>query len=118
MAMYGDEARSEAIRLLTQPQTLGKHIGCGDIIRTIVDFAFVSYSTSFEGDGFDYTPMRAATGGPGPQYNQLFAVEKIYNEWGIKSLFDAYWRSQHWTNTVSQSDHCQRDELWTIQVIR
>mmetsp|Transcript_12519 Transcript_12519/g.20837 ORF Transcript_12519/g.20837 Transcript_12519/m.20837 type:complete len:272 (+) Transcript_12519:72-887(+) len=133
--MYGDELRqSTAEHLASIPSLLAEHI------PLIVDFCVgrPTEATNFEGAGFNYSPMTiqpAAGGGGSSQHNddgnqavaavaavpnklQMFVLEEQQQQqqggnFGVKSLFGTYWRSQHWHhNIVSQSPHCLGDEHW------
>jgi len=111
VTLYGDEVRNATAEALSQTPILPA------LIPGVVDYV-VDRSTStdnFEGGGYNYSPHRAETGPPG--LLQVFSLERaVGGRYGIKSLFNTYWRSQHWNRTISQSPHCLGDERWTITV--
>ena len=116
--MYGDRERQAlATALSATPEILV------DAIPLIVDFAIgrASDDDNFEGAGFNYSPMRAQRASRnGPNKLQMFQLERAIQSHagrslGIKSLFGTYWRSQHWSGTVSQSPHLLGDEMWNLR---
>lgn len=109
---YGDEAQAQLGRAL-EAANLPLPV---ELIGPIVEFASPpgTRQDNFEGEGFDYTPMRATEGPPGML--QSFCLEgESLQDVGILSPFGKYWRSEHWAHTVSQSSHQLRDETWAFR---
>ena len=107
--MYGDDVRNAAAAVLSRTPVLPSHI------PQIVDYAIARPTdrSNFEGRGFNYSPLTAQEGPPGPL--QVFELTaEPHGKYGIKTLFGSYWRSEHWNKRVSQSPHCQGDERWKI----
>lgn len=119
--MYGDRERQALATELSATSEL-----LVDAIPLIVDFAIgrASDDNNFEGAGFNYSPMRAQRASHnGPNKLQMFQLERAAQphagrSLGIKSLFGTYWRSQHWSGTVSQSPHLLGDEKWSLRDIK
>ncbi|GFH45296.1 predicted protein [Chaetoceros tenuissimus] len=118
LPLYGDEYMNKMASTLAEsaPDLLP------ELIPTILEYIVAGETdqTNFEGAGFNYTPMIAKVGErrgePGP--SQIFTLhpQPGNNRFGVKSICGKYWRSQHWTGTVSQSEHCLGDETWTISL--
>lgn len=111
---YGDEARAQIARAMAA-EDLPLPV---EVLCLIIDLAAQpgTLEGNFEGQGFDYTPMTAVLGPPGML--QSFSLEgDDLGTVGVSSPFGKYWRSQHWTNTVSQSSHWERDETWSFEVV-
>jgi len=111
---YGNNARNEIARSLSHAPFLPEHL---DII---IDFVVgnATNEDNFEGDGYNYEPMKAENSTQGtPGLLQVFHLEeKGGGSVGIRSMFRKYWRSQHWDHIVSQSPHCERDETWRFSL--
>jgi hypothetical protein len=119
--MYGDTVRttiSEAVA--NDTPLLPVHV------PLIVDFLVdrPSGQENFEGAGFNYSSMTLAEPGASssscPSFFQVFQLVRCdgaTEDYGIKSLFGTYWRSEHWNGTISQSPHCFRDERWSFTSI-
>jgi hypothetical protein len=108
--IYGDQHRQNAAEegLASIPSLPA------DLIANTVEYAVgcPADTTNFEGAGYHYSPMTVQQGPPTKL--QLFELKVGQGHggsgFGVKSLFGAYWRSQHWRNTISQSPHLDRDE--------
>lgn len=118
LPLYGDDYMNRIAAILAE---------CAsdllpELIPTILEYIVVGETdqTNFEGPGFNYTPMTAEVGErrgePGPSQIFTLQAQPGHNRFGIKSICGKYWRSQHWTGTVSQSDHCLGDETWSISL--
>lgn len=111
VTMYGDDVRNATAEALSHTPVLPALIP--DIVNYVVDRS--TGTENFEGAGYNYSPHTAHVGPPG--LLQVFSLERaVGGRYGIKSLFNTYWRSQHWNRTVSQAPHCLGDERWTITV--
>lgn len=114
ISLYGDDARIHISRILSYTPLLPEHI------PAVIDYAVgrETEKVNFEGSGFNYSPMKAEVSigeGGEPGWLQVFKLEPHNTNFGILSKFGTYWRSQWWDNVVSQSSHCQGDELWKIE---
>lgn len=116
VTMYGNEMRKDIASSIVQSTPI---VPC--LVWRIVDFLIPKASTehNFEGAGFNYSAMTAESGPPSP--TQLFEPvshrrfsDGRHQQWAWRTFFGTYLRSQHWSKTVSQSMHCQRDELWDL----
>ena len=114
--LYGDDYMNKIAAVLTE---------CAsdllpELIPTILEYIVVGETDQTNFEPANYTAMTAdigeRRGEPGP--SQIFTLQPQpgNNRFGIKSICGKYWRSQHWTGTVSQSDHCLGDETWTISL--
>lgn len=111
VTLYGDDVRNATAEALSHTPILPALIP--DVVKYVVDRS--TDTENFEGAGYNYSPHTAEAGPPG--LLQLFSLERtVGGRYGIKSLFNTYWRSQHWNRTVSQAPHCLGDERWTITV--
>ena len=111
VTLYGDEVRNATAEALSHTPILPAFIP--DVVNYVVDRS--TSTDNFEGAGYNYSPHTAEIGPPG--LLQVFSLERaVGGRYGIKSLFDTYWRSQHWNRTVSQAPHCLGDERWNITV--
>lgn len=118
--LYGDEIRQAAAASLVSASEATSAPLLPEHVPDIIDYAFGrgSAESNFEGRGFDYSPLTAPVSQHSldarPNMMQVFQLTSEagggrYN-YGIKSLFNTYWRSQHWAGVVSQSPHCLADE--------
>ena len=111
VTLYGDDVCNATAEALSHTPILPALIP--DVVKYIVDQS--TGTENFEGAGYNYSPHTAEAGPPG--LLQVFSLERaVGGRYGIKSLFNTYWRSQHWNRTVSQAPHCLGDERWTITV--
>ena len=114
--LYGDEARAELATTLLEnaPQILP------ELLPHIIEYLADESKNSFEGEGFNYRPMTAMPGPPNAmQHFELVPETNIYpfgngDEFGVRSRFGKFWRSEHWNHVVSQSSHLLGDETWTF----
>ena len=111
VTLYGDDVRNATAEALSHTPILPALIP--DVVKYVVDRS--TGTENFEGAGYNYSPHTAEAGPPG--LLQVFSLERaVGGRYGIKSLFNTYWRSQHWNRTVSQAPHCLGNERWTITV--
>jgi len=111
VTFYGDDVRNATAEALSHTPILPSLIP--DVVNFVVDRS--TGTDNFEGAGYNYSPHTSQPGPPG--LLQVFSLERaVGGRYGIKSLFNTYWRSQHWNHTVSQAPHLLGDERWTITV--
>lgn len=125
--MYGDDARNALTEILNPWKAVQNDVK-PLILDYIVDKA--SDCTNFEGPGANYTPMIATAYPSSNNKNgklstlQYFYIEPTIgnqyepHKYHIRSYYGgSYWRSQHWTNTISQTNNRDEDEMWTFTAI-
>ena len=112
---YGNAAKAYTLEVLSScnlPMLLP------DLYQKIVDYQVEDATTDgdWEGQGYNYASMTAQESNS-PTIFQSFCIEgNELHSVGIKSYFGNYWRSQHWTHTISQAPHMERDETWQLSV--